>query len=798
MIKNIEQIEKISCFDSFVWTDIPDFTKYNFLFGFNGSGKTSLSNIFNLITTKTNFSEDKKKELFQDLKNSDAGKIRVNTGNNQKLTYPSTDNQNNRNVFVFNSNFISDHVYDGTKGNFKKFNVSSTELNDPDIKKITDKIEAKEETIKELNKKTKKAEDELAQVKKDYNSDFRKNFANKTLSVDKTIPTVDQIPNDSIEQLKQKLTLKIKEHNLSKNQKSLEEDVQRFSQLKFSEIKILQVDINKVLQDSVSKIATDSLTQKISDFQEIVEEDDIRKVEPWYKFGNELFKKISQNQNKNCPLCDSNISESFNDLVKSFSAYFDKEYEVFIDKIDEQITLIEAQINTIKETNSNYEKLFKLYIKYTDFINHSPSEFSTGELETLLNEIKEELINKKSNSNKQQKLDFSELDDILKVHNQVMEELSAYVESLKENLLSRIKSPNTIESSIRNIYKSIVYKNLDTKLNGVEKYHSNCGLKKKTVKEIEVLQEEKVQRLKGLKIEAKKVGEFLKRLGINHFTIDLNEESEEDNILVKYKSQSQIKSRLRNTLSEGEKTALAFSYFLSKVTIETKNPSQTIIVIDDPISSLDDNRIYNTASIIYDTFCDYKQLFILSHNFFFLKYIFPLFRKEKSCYLISNGNIDSLPKSLQNFQTPYYYMIESISSFIDANDKNYDEARKFLPNYIRRVLETFFSFKYAKLTRARNGSQSPGLDDFIKDYIDFSSLPIMSVDSINNENIKDKLQMISNVCDNFSHGNMQQLENTNFITNQSLDSISKDCLSIIEFFDGIHFKMINELNNTEE
>jgi len=729
MIKNIEQIEKISCFDSFEWADTPEFDKYNFMFGFNGSGKTSLSNIFNLITTKAHYSEDKKKELFKDLKNSDSGKIKVNAGNKEKLSYPSTENQNNRNVFVFNSNFISDHVYDGTKGNLKKFNVSSTELNDPEIKKISDKIDSKEESIKELNKKTKKAVDELAKVKREYNSDFRKNFANKSLSIDKTIPTTEQIPKESLEELKQELTLKIKEHNLSKNQQSLEEDVQRFSQLKFPKIIIHKKEINKVFQDSVSKIATDSLSQKISDYQEIVEEDYIRKVEPWYKFGNELFKKISSNQNKKCPLCDSNISESFADLIKSFSAYFDKEYEVFIDKIDVQISLIDLQISSIKEANTNYEKLLNLFIKYTDFINHSPSEFSTIELDLWLNEIKEELINKKSNSNKQSTFDFKELDSILQVHNQVMEELSAYVEFLQENLLSKIKSPNTIESKIRVIYKSIVYKKLDSTLNGVEKYHSNCDFKEKTGKEIEVLQEEKVQRLKDLKIEAKKVGEFLIRLGINHFTIDLNEKSEEDNILVKYKSQSQIKSRLRNTLSEGEKTALAFSYFLSKVIIETKNPSQTIIVIDDPISSLDDNRIYNTASIIHDTFRDFKQLFILSHNFFFLKYIFPLFRKEKSCYLISNGNIDSLPKSLQNFQTPYYYMIDSISSFINANEKNYDEARKFLPNYIRRVLETFFSFKYAKLTRARNGNQSPGLDDFIKDYIDFSSLPIMIVAS---------------------------------------------------------------------
>ncbi|MDO6440499.1 AAA family ATPase [Cyclobacterium sp. 1_MG-2023] len=797
MIKNIEHIEKISCFDSFQWNDTPEFQKYNFIFGFNGSGKTSLSNIFNLVTSKSNYSEDKKKELFQDLKNHDSSKIKIATGNNQKLTYPPTESQNNRNIFVFNSNFISDHVYDGTKGNLKKFNVSSTELNDPEIKKITDNIETKEEIIKGINKKIKKAEEDFSQIKKDYNSDFRKHFANKQLSIDKKLPDASSVPTDSVEQLQEKLNLKIKEHKLSKNQKSLEEDIQSFSQLTFPQIKILKSDINKVFQDSVSKIATDSLTKKISDYQEIVEEDDVRKVEPWYKFGNELFKKISSIQNKKCPLCDSNINDSYIDLVNSFSAYFDKEYEVFITKIDEQISLIEQQIKTIKETNTNYEKLLKLYIKYSDFINHSPSEFSTIELERSLSEIKDGLNKKKNNSNKNITFDFSDIRTRLMNHNQVMEELSSYVESLKENLLSKIKSPSEIESTIRGIYKSLVYKSLNSKLNGVEKYHSNCELRIKTEKEIEVLQEEKVQRLKDLKLEAKKVGEFLIRLGINHFTIDLNEESEGNNILVKYKSQSQIKSRLRNTLSEGEKTALAFSYFLSKVTIETKNPSQTIIVIDDPISSLDDNRIYNTASLIYDTFHDYKQLFILSHNFFFLKYIYPSFRKGKSCYLISNGNIDILPKSLQNFQTPYYYMIESISSFIEENDKNYDEARKYLPNYIRRVLETFFSFKYAKLTRAKNVNQSPGLDDFIKDYIDFSSLPLMTVDSITNENIKDKLQMINNVCDNFSHGNMQQLENTNFIANQTLDSISKDCLSIIDFFDGIHFQMINELNTAE-
>jgi hypothetical protein len=142
-------------------------------------------------------------------------------------------------------------------------------------------------------------------------------------------------------------------------------------------------------------------------------------------------------------------------------------------------------------------------------------------------------------------------------------------------------------------------------------------------------------------------------------------------------------------------------------------------------------------------------------------------------------------------------MVESIISFLENNEKNYDEARKYLPNYIRRVLETFFSFKYAKLKRPRQENQSPGLDDFISSYINFESLPNITVGEITKENIKDRLQTINNVCDNFSHGNMQQLENTNFIANETLDSLGKDCLAIMEFFDGLHYQNINEINQND-
>ena len=294
-------------------------------------------------------------------------------------------------------------------------------------------------------------------------------------------------------------------------------------------------------------------------------------------------------------------------------------------------------------------------------------------------------------------------------------------------------------------------------------------------------------------MEAKKVGEYLAKLGINHFTIDLREGEEENNILIKYKGNDETKKRLQNTLSEGEKTALAFAYFMSKVTTEVTNKGQTIIVIDDPISSLDDNRLYSTAFLIHEEFKDFKQLFVFSHNMLFLKYINPFFKKEKETYLISKGGIEDLPASLENFQSPYFYMLESVVNFKSEAEPDYEDARKFLPNYIRRILETFFSFKYAKLSN-RSG-KTPGLPNFIFEIIDYETIEDKTVGRITKANIKSKLNSINKVCDNFSHGNMQQLDECNFISNETLKEIATDTLDIIEFFDSIHKENIEELVN---
>jgi len=75
-------------------------------------------------------------------------------------------------------------------------------------------------------------------------------------------------------------------------------------------------------------------------------------------------------------------------------------------------------------------------------------------------------------------------------------------------------------------------------------------------------------------------------------------------------------------LSEGEKTAIAFSFFLTKLR-ELKKLDQAIVYVDDPISSLDSNHIFQVTAMIKETFfykdgkdwkSYFKQVFFSTHT----------------------------------------------------------------------------------------------------------------------------------------------------------------------------------------
>jgi wobble nucleotide-excising tRNase len=188
---------------------------------------------------------------------------------------------------------------------------------------------------------------------------------------------------------------------------------------------------------------------------------------------------------------------------------------------------------------------------------------------------------------------------------------------------------------------------------------------------------QKKEKLSQIKLETQYVNNYLKMIGVHHFFISRYEGDETKDIEVNYANLNEPKRGLKNTLSEGEKTALAFAYFLSKIKAEVpeQDRKNTIIVIDDPISSLDENRLYSIAYLISSEFSDFNQLFLLSHNLPFLKHLNPLLKKSegsqdkgtyqkfKNQYYLSEGKLFPLPETLGNFLTPYFFMLGQLKSY---------------------------------------------------------------------------------------------------------------------------------------
>lgn len=167
-------------------------------------------------------------------------------------------------------------------------------------------------------------------------------------------------------------------------------------------------------------------------------------------------------------------------------------------------------------------------------------------------------------------------------------------------------------------------------------------------------------------------------------------------------------NRVAHNLSEGEKTAIAFAFFLTKL-LEEPKLEDVIVYIDDPISSLDSNHIFQVYSTIRTTFfkkqpnasksvTTCKQLFISTHNFEFFSMLREL-PDEKRYFMtkrlsLTRSTLTNMPASVSAYPSEYHYLFYVLHSFNESPNKADAEHLLALPNAARRFLELY---TYAKL-----------------------------------------------------------------------------------------------------
>ncbi|MCW1316132.1 AAA family ATPase [Campylobacter jejuni] len=298
---------------------------------------------------------------------------------------------------------------------------------------------------------------------------------------------------------------------------------------------------------------------------------------------------------------------------------------------------------------------------------------------------------------------------------EVFQNLNNYIKQIQQKIIEFNSKLDNQENEKEKLEKQFWEFVIFEKKEIIEKYKKDKNEKEtdkqaldkenKTIKDdiqnIENTIKEKQKEVINIQKAVDRINNYLKDLGILSFYIKVQDGEKQEYIIVR---EGDNKPSFK-TLSEGEKTLISFLYFLQLCQGKKEKNEvilDKIIVIDDPISSLSFNYIYEIAQLIKHTFFEnalYKQIFIFTHNLYFYHEFFKIINKEDkknnitSFRIFKNQNNFSCISSLKrdeilNDYQAYWQILKEY--------KQEKTHKAIIPNTMRNILENFIGFVYAK------------------------------------------------------------------------------------------------------
>lgn len=397
-----------------------------------------------------------------------------------------------------------------------------------------------------------------------------------------------------------------------------------------------------------------------------------------------------------CPFCQQpTITESFRHQLDSFfdETYLSdinslkslkQEYNWVVENLINELNSIESIQKNIKNTKLNLEK-------YSVFLKTLTSQIISNN-EMLNNKIKEPSRSIELVSLKEQLeliagviLDYN-ID--VKAHNEIVINFT----DEKKNLI------NQIWKFIIEEYRSEIA-GFNTKKKGLEAGISalNIQLTKK-IEDYRVLDAEiktLSKNVTSIQPTVNEINRLLKSYGFLNFEILPAPE------IGFYQIQREDGTVAETTLSEGEVTFITFLYFLQLakggISEESIN-DERILVIDDPISSLDSTILFVVSSLIKEIIKsvksdigNIKQILLLTHNVYFHKEVSFIDGRTKKCGKTNFWILRKNDKqtSIQDFflENPIQSSYELLWQELRSNDVKSSITTQ---NIMRRIIENYF------------------------------------------------------------------------------------------------------------
>ena len=294
--------------------------------------------------------------------------------------------------------------------------------------------------------------------------------------------------------------------------------------------------------------------------------------------------------------------------MQRLNAHFDDEHEQFLKRVDDQIahlrkTSAETEEVLLPHDADFYEDLTKEY-------KHAKSEL-IGALTTTRNFL--DVLLKELTQKKGRPFDsYTLVTDLPKVQPSIVENVNQMVR--KHNA----KSDNfevEVKQARKSLANHLVAEALDIFNQLVISTNKFRSAVDKASSDVKCLKK-KIDQLERDIVEHRRPAEELNKDMHNYLG------HSELQLTVKDTGYAITRNDMSaDALSEGETTAIALLYFLKSLQDRDFNLSQGVVVLDDPVSSLDANALYLAFGFIQERTKNAAQLFILTHNFIFFRNI---------------------------------------------------------------------------------------------------------------------------------------------------------------------------------
>lgn len=662
MLKRISKIQGVGTFANCTTSGSAGFRKTTLIFGYNSHGKSTLTEVFRSL-------ESKKVEDLQ-------GRLSIPGGSTQtvQMTFEEDGKGESAHIFngkdwegsipggfglkVFDSGFVNRNVLSGNGlERLNKESFSSFVLGEEGVVRA-EGINAQKKELRQLKSEHKKNGDSIK-------------AAIGVANLDKFVEVVISEPSDAITAERDASVVKLSKILESKTR------VDEIKRREFigemaagprlsSLLETLQADLDLSLED-VHSAARDRLSDHVKGHMRAGPG-----ARDWLQKGLDFV------ATDECPFCEQPFTATALDLIALYKDAFNNEFKTVSQSL---LTKLEAIENgpagfKIISTSNDFEKARQQYLRYPELLSEphfsslaerfeatfaviiaSWKALSVANVERLA-EARRAIATKKASLF--DPVVLTGINELKALEERFTTDLAAYnaalgtmnVEIAKFQAAMNLDDLMAAEISVSNLLNASELKLTRIKLDAACQLYSTKKLNISTAESILTTSQQELEKEQSEYLERFfiKINEYFKIFGSKDFDIEKLKDTRSDlpvyTLSVRYKKQSIDSAKLGLVFSESDKRALALSIFWASLSLlEPAEQNQTIVVLDDAVTSFDDNRMSIAIREMRTRAKAFRQMILLSHYSEFVRRLLELENVDKD-FSFLNVEKDNLTSKL--------------------------------------------------------------------------------------------------------------------------------------------------------